>query len=612
MSILYGVSDWSGRPGTQEDLDRLEFGTRPRAARSSLRHILGGTAMAVQPVLSHARTSLEAGPAARNHEALVAWDGRLDNHVDLERALGLETATFPDPEIVLEGFFRWGTAVFSRLIGDWSLGLWSSPEQTLYLARDHAGSRTLYYHKRRQRCIWSTSLDSLLTAEPGPDLDREYLTRYIAGLRIGPRTPYSGIFSVPPGHFAAIRSRGIRVVPHWNWFREPKGADQGDNAYEAEFLHYFEQSVSRRTGAGVPVLAHLSGGMDSSSIVCVADRLHRSLPHHQFVETVSFTDATDADWNEQPYFSVVESSRNHTGLHFQTTIDWDFEPPATGDRRPPFPGKDLASQVSERAFDQRLARGGFTVMLSGIGGDELVGGVPTALPELADLWAERRFATLLDRTIAWCLIDRTPIYPTLYRSARFAGRMRRPEPVDHRKLPPWLIRTPEAETLGWNSGMVPPGAPPSIYARSQAWWHILESMPHLSPGLESTYEYRYPYLDRDLVEFLMRIPRNQLARPGERRSLMRRALRGIVPNEILDRPRKAFLLRSPLAALRRQLPKIEVMLRDARLADLGLIEPEEIRRAARQIERGEAPSWWPALPRTALAELWLRSLPTNQ
>jgi asparagine synthase (glutamine-hydrolysing) len=91
------------------------------------------------------------------------------------------------------------------------------------------------------------------------------------------------------------------------------------------------------------------------------------------------------------------------------------------------------------------------------------------------------------------------------------------------------------------------GLRPSAVCNGQGWWITLETLPHLSPPLLSRHEYRYPYLDRDLVDFLFRVPREQLLRPGRRRSLMRRALKDIVPVEILERRRKAFVARGTIA-----------------------------------------------------------------
>jgi asparagine synthase (glutamine-hydrolysing) len=134
----------------------------------------------------------------------------------------------------------------------------------------------------------------------------------------------------------------------------------------------------------------------------------------------------------------------------------------------------------------------------------------------------------------------------------------------------------------------------------------MESLPHLSPGLGTRYEYRYPYLDRDLVDFLFTIPREQLIRPGRRRSLMRRALYGIVPALILERPQKAYPTRTVLGSIDKLRHQFLTLASESRLAQMGFIDPRELLSRIGSIQVSD-PKWWPAITRTVLLEIWLRS-----
>jgi asparagine synthase (glutamine-hydrolysing) len=150
---------------------------------------------------------------------------------------------------------------------------------------------------------------------------------------------------------------------------------------------------------------------------------------------------------------------------------------------------------------------------------------------------------------------------------------------------------------------------PSRIENGVSWWQILETLPHLYPSVTPRYEYRYPYLDRDLVEFLYRIPREQLVRPGRRRSLMRRALRGIVPAEILERPRKGSLVRGPLVALQRSEAVIRSIFEGSITGAMGLIDETRLKRALAEVAKGTSPRWWPALIKAINMEFWLRMQP---
>lgn len=135
----------------------------------------------------------------------------------------------------------------------------------------------------------------------------------------------------------------------------------------------------------------------------------------------------------------------------------------------------------------------------------------------------------------------------------------------------------------------------------------METLPHLFQGLFHRPEYRYPYLDRDLVEFLHRVPRQELAQPGRRRAMMRRALRNIVPPEVLERRRKGFLIRKRLVSMRANKNAFDRLLADSIVLHRFSIDKSRLRWALDQTLQGQDIRWWPAIDRLVLLELWLRS-----
>jgi asparagine synthase (glutamine-hydrolysing) len=147
---------------------------------------------------------------------------------------------------------------------------------------------------------------------------------------------------------------------------------------------------------------------------------------------------------------------------------------------------------------------------------------------------------------------------------------------------------------------------PTAICNGNTWWSIMESLPHLSPALTMRYEYRYPYLDRDLVEFLFAIPREQLIRPGRRRSLMRRGLRGIVPSLILERPRKAFPTRTVLGSIEKHREQFSTLASESLLAQIGFIDSREFLSQISSVQVSN-PRWWSAITRSILLEIWLQA-----
>jgi asparagine synthase (glutamine-hydrolysing) len=176
-------------------------------------------------------------------------------------------------------------------------------------------------------------------------------------------------------------------------------------------------------------------------------------------------------------------------------------------------------------------------------------------------------------------------------------------------MPDWVITTREsfAEVLQREVPRYrfPGGVLPSQVGNARTWLAMLEHLPHLQPGVIARYEYRYPYLDRDLVEFLFSIPREQLVRPGRRRSLMRRALTGIVPEKILERKRKAYCSRGPMVALARAIAaKRESGLRSMAV-DLHLVDPGRLDRAFEDVVTGRGVDHIGALMRVLSFDSWM-------
>lgn len=141
----------------------------------------------------------------------------------------------------------------------------------------------------------------------------------------------------------------------------------------------------------------------------------------------------------------------------------------------------------------------------------------------------------------------------------------------------------------------------------KTWWHILETLPHLAPRMLDRYEFRYPYLDRDLVEFLHRLPHEQLVQPGRRRFLMRRALCGIVPKQVIERRRKGYLIRKPLMALQRNEAQIRHLLQNSIVCQRFDLHMDQLQSAFELLKAGDGLHWRPAFDRFILLELWLRA-----
>ena len=135
---------------------------------------------------------------------MVVMDGRLDNHEELCDLLGIREPEMADSRIVLRAFLRWGDGCFAKLVGDWALAIWAHQDRSLYLARDHAGTRTLYFEEKDGHVLWATFLETFFLPDGPRSLDETFAACYLACTTDRRSTSYRGFENGAPG---ALRHR---------------------------------------------------------------------------------------------------------------------------------------------------------------------------------------------------------------------------------------------------------------------------------------------------------------------------------------------------------------------------------------------------------------------
>jgi asparagine synthase (glutamine-hydrolysing) len=391
-----------------------------------------------------------------------------------------------------------------------------------------------------------------------------------------------------------------------------------DSEYEDQFFALFQQSVARRTADGDPILAQLSGGMDSTSIVCMSDYIRQSddCSTNDLLDTISYLSPSEPNWDEEPYITATEARRGKIGIHLEVlSSEGMAEAPSPEAGRILFPGVTAAVTGFQARFRAAMKGKEYRVILSGIGGDEVLGGIPTPGPELANYLLRLDLSTLFSQALKWSVALRIPIVGLLVDTARLATSLALAETGSVPLQPEWLApRLRKLENSAFDSEfrlVERVRSLPSTLSNGQAWSTILETLPNLWPAPGIRYEYRYPYLDRDLVDFLFRIPPQQITRPGRRRSLMRRGLKCILPTEVLERRRKAYISRGPIVALQNSRSPIESLLGNPVLGEMGWIDSKALRLFAEAVLSGHDITRWSLLLRALTVEIWLRSASTR-
>ena len=546
------------------------------------------------------------------------WDGRLDNRNEIVTELdGRVSAASSDPEIVAAAYACWRKDSFRRLIGDWSLTIWHPRAQSLILAKDPIGLRPLFYCHTATNLRWSSSLDLLVAEARGSlELDFEYLAGWLAFFPEAPLTPYRSIRAVPPSSFVLFEQGRSAVAKYWDFDSNKQIHYANAFDYQDHFREVLSNAVRRRLRSDKPLLAELSGGMDSSSVVSLADAM---LKHESglapLLDTLSYYDDAEPHWNELPYLAKVEERRGRIGHRIQVDCADDLSAIlkyASFASAPSECGKDSARN---REVERLIAAGGYGGILSGTGGDEFTGGVPTAVPELANLLAEFRLVAFAGRLKKWALSQRKTWFQLLWESFRafLPYRFRRAQPGQ--RPPSWLVprfaRHHASALAGYDVRLTFLGSRPSFQENLSALQGLRRYVACSIISPRGGCERRYPYLDRDLLEFLFAVPREELIEPGRRRALMRSALAGIVPDQILARKRKAYVSRGPRVAIVKRWAELLPLTENMTAESLGIVSAERFAGVLEDLRRGKEAPLVPVL-RTLVLERWLRNLASQQ
>jgi asparagine synthase (glutamine-hydrolysing) len=609
VSVQFGRWNFDEQPVDPEYIDKVNELLRPYATDGCSSYSAPGVTILYHAFHTTKESRREKQPHISNAGAVLTWDGRLDNRSELIRDLAeVLTANSTDMEIVAAAYEEWGETSFARLIGDWALAIWNPATRSLILAKDPVGTRHLYYAIEERRITWSTILDPLvLLAGHAFQLCEEYIAGWLGFFPATHLTPYVGIDSVPSSSFVKLQPGKREIKKYWDFDPHKRIRYRTDGEYEEHFRIAFGEAVRRRLRSESPVLAELSGGMDSSSIVCMADEIiARGMAETPRLDTISYYDDSEPNWDERPFFTKVEGKRGRTGCHVNVC----------GQMGSWFNLRDMsfASMPGERhtQTNRQLAefvdRHGYRILFSGLGGDEVMGGVPTPIPELMDLLARARCRTLPRQLKTWALNKRVPWLRLVFEAVRGFLPLRLVGVPKHISPPDWLCRdfvhTHRAALTGYPTRIEVLSALPSF----QDNLSTLESLRRqlaCSSGHAVAVENRRPFLDRDLLEFMYAIPREQVVRPGQRRSLMRRALAGIVPDEVLRRNRKAFVVRSGVRTISSWASSVDD--RETTTASLRMIDSKKFEETLWQIKQGEQMPIVPIL-RILLLASWMQTV----
>ena len=471
----------------------------------------------------------------------ITASARLDGRAGLCDSLGiprLRQAGFSDSCLILKAYERWGDACPARLLGDYAFAIWDAKRQVLFCARDHVGARPFYYARPGERFVFASDIDSVLAA---PGVPAEFDTAVVAtrltyGARLsGARTCYRAVRRLPPGHWLLVEGGTVRVERWWRPEETPAAAGGSDDDFAEAVRAACTDAVRDRLRCAGPVGLHLSGGLDSSSIAVLAanELRRRGRPAPLAFAWHPPPGPGPRGEAEATEYGAIEAVCREAGLRPL------YRPPEAGDvvdflRLDGTRGADEGTLIHEEAVQRAAAERGVEVFLSGWGGDEGVsyngrGYYPELLRNgrMRRLWRELRersahpFVTLLTEAalpLAW---PRGAL--------RLRRRQWRPGRENVTFIHPAFAR--RERRLLPASGL--PAALRDIQLHFLRLGHLSQRMEGWAArGASRGIEYRYPLLDRRVLELVLGLPPEQFRRGRWGRWAMRRAFEPLLPPEV--------------------------------------------------------------------------------
>ncbi len=511
--------------------------------------------------LGHRRLAVidltEAGhqPMSLDGQIWIVFNGEIYNFQTLRAVLegqGHRFGSHSDTEVILAAYRQWGTSCVAHLKGMFAFVIWDGPARTLFAARDRVGKKPLYYWLDTDGIAFASEPKALLAdtgfqVRPDPVALSYYLSlQYVPT----PLSAFAGLQRIPPGHYLVATSEGITIDRYWRLQYANKQSCTAEEAAE-ELLLKLRAATRSRLVSDVPLGAFLSGGVDSGSIVALMAESGAGR-----VKTFSIGFVEEA-YNELRFARMVADRYGTDHHEFMVRPDaiailpkliWHYNEPF-GD-----------SSAIPTFYLAELARQSVTVALTGDAGDESFAGYDRYLANELAGWYDRlpgmfgqpvaaaaRTLPHVPRSRAWSrmkrFFDMLPETPM-----RRYGRMMMP-------FPPHLTRELYSADFRRASAAADPMA---LFERAYAASDALDFVDATMDVDVNTYlpddllvkidiatmahalEARSPFLDHELMEFAASLPSQLKLKGLSTKRILKRAVRSLLPAEILNRPKRGF------------------------------------------------------------------------
>ena len=497
--------------------------------------------------------------SAQGGQVWITYNGEIYNYVELRetlKTLGHTFSTDSDTEVILAAYAQWGADCLPHFNGMFAFALWDGPRHRLFCARDRFGVKPFYYWWNSGRFVFASETKSLLKHPSVPCLpnDQSVFDFLSAGITDhNDQTFFSGVNSLVAGHTLTLDvvSMQLETCQWWDFEINPELRSRSEAASRANaerFAELLGDAIRLRLRSDVPIGSCLSGGLDSSTIVCLANRymFDESVVSRRLIgdRQKTFTAAyAEPEFDERSWSQlVIRKTGAEENLVFPTaqglwseieTMAWHMDEPVG------------STSIFAQWNVMRLARQrGVTVLLDGQGGDELLGGYFSYFPHYLSQVRQQAGAPAMIQA-AWQLsrVGGSPVVQLLLQSATY-------------RLPWRLQRTLRRRTFETGSGVQgwqfsedflrrfadrawkPPSAVDATGLAGILYRDVTTTnLPKLlryedRNSMAFSVESRLPFLDYRLVQWVFSLPLDERIRNGWSKWIMRASLGGVLPEEI--------------------------------------------------------------------------------
>lgn len=493
-----------------------------------------------------------------NSDLVITADARIDNRKELSKELNIEDKVdVPDSFFILKAYEMWGEKSPEHLLGDFAFSIWDKNKEKLFCARDYMGVKPFYYYLSDKLFIFATEMKALFSIQEVPNEINELKVAFHLKIISTDKkfTFYKDIFPLTSAHSLSIGKNIVDKRKYWKLDPESQIIMDSDEEYIEKFRQIFAEAVNCRLRSAFPIGFELSGGMDSSSIVCMAKKITDEKNSQVDINTFSmiFDDFPEVDERHYIHKVIEKGGINPCFIPSDRTSPLENIGTIIFNQDQPFytPNMTILWNMHQKMEDNNIR-----VLLSGNGGDEVISHGDNYIQELATSkqwkklirevtgYRKRADENIINLLLKEVFIPLAPVsMKTSIKNILISLNIKKFENEDIDVLDEEFIRSLDCEDylkeINKESTIELADTARKYHhfiIDKSSHQYILEMIDRIASNF--SIEPRYPFFDKRLIEFCYAIPDEMKFRYGWDRYIQRVALKDILPTEIQWRPLK--------------------------------------------------------------------------